>query len=90
MDTFNHMPLAVIIDGRFLAMHAGISPDIDSTFEINNINRNNEPPISGPLCDILWSDPIDNEDGCLMPTWAPNFPRGCSYFYGYAAISKFL
>ncbi len=65
MDTFNQIPLAAIIDGHFLAVHAGISPELEFVLEVNKLTRNVEPPVNGVLCDILWSDPVDNEDGLL-------------------------
>lgn len=45
----------------------------------------------GPLCDILWSDPVENydsfdhEDGFLL-----NQQRGCSYCYTYSGVVEFL
>jgi diadenosine tetraphosphatase ApaH/serine/threonine PP2A family protein phosphatase len=29
--------------------------------EINTVNRFQEVPLEGVLCDLLWSDPIDDE-----------------------------
>lgn len=28
---------------------------------INSINRFVEPPLSGPMCDLLWADPLLEE-----------------------------
>lgn len=42
------------------------------------------------FCDILWSDPIDSEDGYLDNPFVYNDQRGCSYVYGAEALSKFL
>jgi serine/threonine-protein phosphatase 2B catalytic subunit len=84
------MPLACVINGHFLALHGGISPEIQNCLQINQINRVQEPPLSGGLCDILWSDPVDNTTGLQSNVWTFNESRGCSYYFGYHAISEFL
>lgn len=39
MDVFDSMPLACIVDDKYLAMHGGISPDLDKIQDINAIDR---------------------------------------------------
>ena len=90
MDSFDQMPLACVVNGRYLALHGGISPEAMSMPELGKVNRVQEPPASGALCDILWSDPIDNQTGQMVHYFEPNESRGCSYYYGYAAINDFL
>ena len=34
------------------------------------------------LSDLLWSDPVDNEDGYSESPYRMNDVRGCSFFYG--------
>lgn len=90
MECFDRMPIACIINGQFLALHGGISPDAMTCGEINQLDRFKEPPQEGAFCDILWSDPVDNQTGILKAIFEPNGSRGCSYYFGYTAISKFL
>lgn len=63
MESFDSLPLAAVINGHFLALHGGISPEIENALDINTIDRIKEPPQQGPLCDVLWADPVDNETG---------------------------
>ena len=35
LEVFNSMPLSCIVDEKYLAMHGGISPDIQKVDEIN-------------------------------------------------------
>lgn len=32
--------------------------------------------------DLLWSDPVENDDGICENTYKSNEVRGCSYFFG--------
>ena len=36
-----------------------LSPEIKTLDEIRGIDRFQEPPHEGPMCDLLWSDPED-------------------------------
>jgi len=90
MESFDAMPLGCILNGRFLAVHGGISPELKSLNDLVNINRFNEPPRTGLLCDILWSDPVDTEDGASLNLYKANDIRGCSYFFNSEAVIKFL
>jgi serine/threonine-protein phosphatase 2B catalytic subunit len=90
MDSFDQMPLACIINGQYFALHGGISPGAMTCAELNKLPRAQEPPVSGPLCDILWADPIDNQTGAMTHFFIPNDSRGCSYYFGHASISQFL
>lgn len=43
------------------------------------------------MCDILWSDPIENFGQEIGPeSFVHNHVRGCSYFYTYKAVCEFL
>ncbi|KRX00376.1 hypothetical protein PPERSA_08882 [Pseudocohnilembus persalinus] len=90
MESFDLMPIACIVNGKFLALHGGISPEMRSLQDIENIDRKKEPPKQGLMCDILWADPVDNEDGICENLYRQNEVRGCSYFYGIDAVQKFL
>lgn len=63
MDSFDLIPLACIVNGKFLALHGGISPELKSIDDIKKIERNKEPPRQGLFCDLLWADPVDNDNG---------------------------
>ena len=58
MESFDCLPLGALVNGKFLALHGGISPELRSTNLINSVNRFEEPPRQGIFCDILWADPV--------------------------------
>mgnify|MGYP000677802630 CR=1 FL=1 len=83
IESFDRMPVAAIINGQFLALHGGISPEFKNILDLNRVERMKEPPQMGALCDVLWADPVDNETGLQQYDWMPNRSRGCSYYFGF-------
>ena len=90
MECFDALPLACILNDKFVCLHGGISPDILTLNEINKFNRFTEVPKIGPLCDLLWADPVEKDEEALIVDWIPNRTRGCSFIFGALAINPFL
>ncbi|EPY26719.1 serine/threonine protein phosphatase 2b catalytic subunit A2 [Strigomonas culicis] len=68
LSTFNRLPLAATIAGKYFCVHGGLSPDISRIEDIQLINRFREAPSKGGMCDLLWSDPywdVDNPSNGL-------------------------
>ncbi|XP_046915992.2 protein phosphatase 3 catalytic subunit alpha [Dermatophagoides farinae] len=92
MEAFDCLPLAALMNGQFLCVHGGLSPEIHTLEDIKKLDRFKEPPAFGPMCDLLWSDPLE-EFGNEKPNeehFTHNSVRGCSYFYSYGACCEFL
>lgn len=64
-ESFNNLPLAALMNGQYLCVHGGISPELNSLQDINNLNRFREIPSHGLMCDLLWADPIEGYDEVL-------------------------
>ncbi|OMJ71377.1 hypothetical protein SteCoe_30439 [Stentor coeruleus] len=90
MESFDALPLACIVNNKFLSVHGGISTSLFHLKDITNLNRFIEPPNEGLLCDLLWSDPADNPSGVLPECFMPNTARSCSVIYGFKATRIFL
>ena len=90
MDAFDCLPLVCVINEKFIAVHGGISPKLTYINEINKFNRFDEPPKEGPLCDVLWADPVDKDADAMKIEWEPNSTRGCSFIFGAKAAIPFL
>ncbi|XP_057666738.1 uncharacterized protein LOC130900250 [Diorhabda carinulata] len=91
MDAFDCLPLAALMNQQFLCVHGGLSPEIHNLEDIRRLDRFKEPPAFGPMCDLLWSDPLEdfgNENNAEH--FSHNTVRGCSYFYSYTACCDFL
>jgi serine/threonine-protein phosphatase 2B catalytic subunit len=91
MDAFDCLPLAALMNQQFLCVHGGLSPDIRTLDDIRRLDRFKEPPPFGSMCDLLWSDPLEdygNEKN--NEHFTHNTVRGCSFFYSYAACCDFL
>lgn len=91
MDAFDCLPLAALMNHQFLCVHGGLSPEVHTLDDIRKVDRFREPPAYGPMCDLLWSDPLE-EFGNERNTdhFSHNSVRGCSYFYSYSACCDFL
>ena len=49
--------MAAIVGGSLFAVHGGLSPSITTLDAIRSIDRKQEVPHEGGMCDLLWSDP---------------------------------
>lgn len=91
MDSFCTLPLAAIMNKQFLCIHGGLSPELQTLDDLRTIDRFREPPTSGIMCDILWSDPIEDFGAeKTQDSFVHNHVRGCSYFFTYQAACQFL
>jgi len=39
MEMFDALPISCVVDDKYLAMHGGISPELNLIEDINKINR---------------------------------------------------
>jgi len=91
MEAFDCLPLAALMNQQFLCVHGGLSPEIHTLDDIRKLDRFKEPPAFGPMCDLLWSDPLEDFGSEKNAEhFSHNSVRGCSYFYSYAASCDFL
>lgn len=74
-DAFDFLPLTALVDNKIFCLHGGLSPTIDSLDHIRQLERNQEVPTDGPMCDLQWSDPQDQAG------WVLSF-RGAGYNFG--------
>ncbi|KAM0512015.1 hypothetical protein ACHAPE_009259 [Trichoderma viride] len=68
--------------GAILCVHGGLSPLVDTVDKIRLIDRKQEVPHEGAMCDLLWSDP-DEIDG-----WGLS-PRGAGFLFGADIVKVF-
>lgn len=61
MNSFDHLPLAALVNKAFFCVHGGLSPDVSSLEEVKAMDRFQEIPREGPMCDLLWSDPFEED-----------------------------
>lgn len=68
--------------GAVLCVHGGLSPSLATINGIRLIDRKQEVPHEGPMCDLLWSDPDD------IPNWGQS-PRGAGWLFGAPNVEEF-
>jgi serine/threonine-protein phosphatase 2A catalytic subunit len=81
-DAFDFLPLAATVDGDIFCPHGGLSPSLDTLDNIRGLDRRQEVPHEGPMCDLLWSDPDDR------PGWGVS-PRGAGFTFGQDVSEQF-
>jgi serine/threonine-protein phosphatase 2A catalytic subunit len=74
-DLFDYFPLTGLIDNQIFCLHGGLSPTLDTLDHIRGLDRLQEVPHEGPMCDLLWSDPDDRNGWGISP-------RGAGYTFG--------
>ena len=65
----NSVNINVIFFFKIFGLHGGLSPDIKSLDDIRLLDRIQEVPHEGPLCDLLWSDPDGNLNFFYKIVW---------------------
>lgn len=68
--------------GAVFCVHGGLSPLIDTLDKIRLIDRKQEVPHEGAMCDLLWSDPDE------IGGWGYS-PRGAGYLFGGPIVKRF-
>eukprot|EP00331_Platyophrya_macrostoma_P032118 CAMPEP_0176443552 /NCGR_PEP_ID=MMETSP0127-20121128/22505_1 /TAXON_ID=938130 /ORGANISM="Platyophrya macrostoma, Strain WH" /LENGTH=314 /DNA_ID=CAMNT_0017828831 /DNA_START=43 /DNA_END=987 /DNA_ORIENTATION=- len=81
-ELFDYLPLTAVVEGKFFCLHGGLSPSIDSLDHIRSLDRIQEVPHEGPMCDLLWSDPDDRSGWGISP-------RGAGYTFGQDISEQF-
>jgi len=81
---FNCMPIAALVNNRVFCVHGGLSPALYSFDQIRAIKRPVKIPENGLLCDLLWSDPKENQNG-----YTANIDRQISFCFGTDVVNNF-
>mmetsp|Transcript_17004 Transcript_17004/g.38271 ORF Transcript_17004/g.38271 Transcript_17004/m.38271 type:complete len:165 (+) Transcript_17004:673-1167(+) len=75
MSLFDYFPLTAVVENDIFCLHGGLSPSIDTLDKIRALDRVQEVPHDGPMCDLLWSDPDDRVGWGISP-------RGAGFTFG--------
>ncbi|KAG4961866.1 hypothetical protein JHK82_038556 [Glycine max] len=82
-DIFDYLSLSALIENKIFSVHGGLSPAISTLDQIRTIDRKQEVPHDGAMCDLLWSDPED-----IVDNWGLS-PRGAGYLFGGSVVTSF-
>jgi len=82
-EVFDYLALGALVDGQVFCVHGGLSPALHTIDQIRIIDRKQEVPHEGAMCDLLWSDPEEGVEG-----WGLS-PRGAGYLFGGDVTAQF-
>jgi len=81
-DLFDYLPMTALVANKIFCLHGGLSPSIDTLDNVRTLDRVQEVPHEGPMCDLLWSDPDDRAGWGISP-------RGAGYTFGQDITEQF-
>ena len=82
-EIFDYLSLAALVEDRVFCVHGGLSPGANALDDVRSIDRKQEVPCIGVMCDLLWSDPAENLEGwCISP-------RGAGFLFGGDIVQQF-
>mmetsp|Transcript_13262 Transcript_13262/g.34768 ORF Transcript_13262/g.34768 Transcript_13262/m.34768 type:complete len:307 (-) Transcript_13262:105-1025(-) len=81
-EVFDYLSLSALIEDRVFCVHGGLSPSISTLDQVRVIDRKQEVPHDGAMCDLMWSDPEEIEGWGLSP-------RGAGYLFGGDVVKQF-
>lgn len=74
-ELFDFLPLTGLVENQIFCLHGGLSPNIENLDHIREMDRFQEVPHEGAMCDLLWSDPDDRVGWNISA-------RGAGYNFG--------
>lgn len=106
-DVFDYLSLSALVGGPggVFCVHGGLSPAITHIDDIRMLDRKQEVPHDGAMCDLLWSDPDETLDASDdynelsdssmaqnspdKANWWGLSPRGAGYLFGQGPVRAF-
>jgi len=70
-------------------MHGGISQKITNLDSLRKTKKPENIPDDGLLCDLMWADPMDDEDA-IRGEFKDNPERECSNYFGKKPVKQLL
>merc|ERR1739848_128751 len=87
-NTFNYLPLAAVIDEKIFCCHGGLSPDLKTIAQLNDIKRPIKDMVEESVeYQLVWNDPFmdDDRNGCAGNLRGPGIK-----FFGKDVLESFL
>ena len=81
-DLFDFLPMTALVEGKIFCLHGGLSPSVVTLDQARALERMQEVPHEGPMCDLVWSDPDDRSGWGISP-------RGAGFTFGADITEQF-
>ncbi|KAM3143866.1 hypothetical protein pb186bvf_003927 [Paramecium bursaria] len=84
-ESFDYMPLTGLIEEKIWCVHGGIAQDAKLLDDVRALNRLQEVPNQGEMCELLWNDP----DEVDLKGFTDN-KRGVGKVFGQDIFEQFV
>ncbi|KAJ5068436.1 serine/threonine-protein phosphatase pp2a-4 catalytic subunit [Anaeramoeba ignava] len=81
-ELFDFLPIGALIDQEIFCIHGGLSPALKTIDQLKKLDRFQEIPNEGLMCDLMWSDPDDRNGWGISP-------RGAGFTFGKDNTNNF-
>ena len=89
-DLFDYLPLTALVEGQIFCLHGGLSPSIDTLDHIRSLDRFQDVPYDGPMCDLLWDDPDDRSGWGISRSAGYTFGQDITEQFNHLNCLKFI
>ena len=91
-SVFHSLPIACVVNEEYFCCSGGIGPALVGSDELQTLPRQDDSMKQSTLCDVIWSDPMDDEDEDMQSTalFLHNYEKGLGYNYSFNAAMQFL
>eukprot|EP01061_Rhynchopus_euleeides_P007830 TRINITY_DN16891_c0_g1_i2.p1 TRINITY_DN16891_c0_g1~~TRINITY_DN16891_c0_g1_i2.p1 ORF type:complete len:443 (+),score=114.49 TRINITY_DN16891_c0_g1_i2:49-1329(+) len=88
---FRSLPIAAVVNEEYFCVSGGIGPGSLSD-DPTSLVRQEDTMKQSTLCDLVWSDPMDDEDEDLQSNalFLHNYEKGIGYNYSFNAVMNFI
>ncbi|KAG2381337.1 hypothetical protein C9374_006326 [Naegleria lovaniensis] len=92
-DMMDYLTVCALVDDSLFCVHGGLSPSIATLDQIRVLERFKDIPEEGPITDLLWSDPMNDDEDFGISSSSLDFginTRGAGFNFSQKITNEFM